>query len=83
MRILSSQDLESPSFIDEEALDPEYLKFLFLEQMFTHRYLEEKTKTKGLQMTMIDLYCKFNKDKLLEFLINHSEYSENEAIITC
>ena len=51
--------------------------------MFTHRYLEEKTKTKGLQMTMIDLYCKFNKEKLLEFLINHSEYNENEAIITC
>jgi hypothetical protein len=40
--------MESPSYIEEDAQDPEYLKFLFLEQMFTHKYLEEKTKTKGL-----------------------------------
>ncbi len=83
MRILSSQELESPSLIDEDPYDPDYLKYLFLEQMFTHRYLEEKTRTKGMQSVMIDLYCKFNKDKLLEFLIGHSEYNENEAIITC
>ena len=32
---------------------------------------------------MIALYCKFKQEKLLDFLINYSDYDENEAIKVC
>jgi hypothetical protein len=51
MRILAFlPDLESPSLIEEENYEPEYLQFLFLEQIFSRNYLEDKIKSKELQV---------------------------------